>query len=136
MSILIAAVVFGLLFAYFSVQNTTGVPLQFASYSLINVPIYAIALGSLLIGLLLSWVISMLDNVSSTFRLQNKEHTIHEKDDELNHLKTKLHDLEIENAKLRGEENNQFVIDDHPQLTPRRSIWDKLGFKKHHRYST
>lgn len=103
MSILIIAVIFGLWFTFFATQNSVPVSLQFGGYAVAGVPLYAIALGSLLVGLLISWVINMLEGASSFFKIASKDHSLHKMDDELDKLKAKIQELEVENAELKGK---------------------------------
>lgn len=124
MSILIVAVLFGLIFSSFATQNTIGVNIQFANY-LITLPLYLIVLGSLLLGLLISWVINLIDNLSSAFTLQSKEHQIRSTQHEVEVLHDKIHQLEVENARLRGESDE--IILEEPAPPHKPNLIARLG---------
>lgn len=102
MSILIIAVLVGIAFTYFAVQNATGVILQLGSYSFGPLPLYMIALGALLLGLILSWIIHLIQSASAAILISGKEHQIQDNQKTLNQLELRIHDLEAENARLRA----------------------------------
>jgi uncharacterized integral membrane protein len=102
---LIVTVLFGLVIALFAMQNTSGANIHIAQYNFTHVPLYLIMIGSLLVGLLISWVISLLNGVASFFTLQGKEHTIKNADKTIAQLEERVHALEKENARLQGHED-------------------------------
>lgn len=126
MSTLIVAVIAGLLFAFFATANTAGVTINIGNYLLNNVPLYLVALGSLLLGLLISWVISLVDSLSSGLSLRSKEQQIKQTEHRLEDLKSRVQELEIENARLKGEHHDQIVIDDREPVKHRPSVMDKI----------
>lgn len=101
MSILIIAVIFGLWFTFFATQNNMPVNLQFAGYTLPSIPLYMVALGALLVGLLISWVINMFEGAASFFKIHSKDQSLHKMDSELDKLRAKIQTLEVENAELK-----------------------------------
>ena len=103
MSTLILMVIFGVWFAWLATQNTVGTTLRIGSYELTNIPLYLIALGSLLLGLLISWIINTLDWISSALTIKSKEGRIAQTEREIDNLQTQIRSLELENARLRGE---------------------------------
>lgn len=103
MSELIIAVLFGLGLAYFATQNTMTVPISFGLYQLFNVPLYLIAFGSLLVGLLIAWVIHLVGALGFFMSLRNRDAKIREREFEMGNLKRRMQALEIENARLKGE---------------------------------
>lgn len=127
---LILGIIFGLLFAYFATLNTQGVTLRVADLALTNVPLYLIALGSLLIGFLISGLFNLLESISASFALRGKDSQIKHTEQQVQEISQKMHDLEIENAKLRGEkdvvleDNNKTAYD--ADVKERRSIFGKL----------
>ena len=95
------AIIFGLFFTVFAIQNTVPVTLVFGAFSLPFIPIYVIILGALLIGILLAWIFSAIDNVSTFFILNKKENTIRELKKTLSEVIRRVHQLEIEKDKLK-----------------------------------
>ena len=71
MAILLAAVALGLGFAYFAVQNPQIVTVQLGQFLVYELPLYIVALGSLFVGLALSWILSFVNEVGTAFTLSN-----------------------------------------------------------------
>ena len=101
MGTLIITVLLGLVLAYFATQNTQSVSVNFAG-NILTVPLYILAIVSVLIGLLISGIISMIDSLSSSLALHSKDTKIRQKEQTLEQLSAKIHNLEVENARLRG----------------------------------
>lgn len=95
---LIFTVVIGLLFAYFSNFNTTSALIRLTPELSFSVPLYLIILSSLLVGLVIAWIISMLNSLTTFFILRKKENTIHELKKTTGELIKRVYQLELENA--------------------------------------
>jgi uncharacterized membrane protein YciS (DUF1049 family) len=100
---LILLVLVALGFGYFSTQNTLTIPLVFGPYALTNIPLYTVVGITLLIGLLLAWVISLLSSLATAMNLRDKEKAIREHEDTIQALTKRVNELQIENANLKGE---------------------------------
>jgi hypothetical protein len=72
-------------------------------YSLPSVPLFAVAAGGLLLGLVTSWIISLLQNIGTAFALRGKERTIADYKKENADLLRQVHQLELENVRLKTE---------------------------------
>lgn len=103
MLVLILTFLIGLGIAYFAIQNTNSVTITLANYPLKGVPVYLLAIASFLIGLFVSWIISLVDWLSSLLTIHGKEKTIKEDKRLIADLQEKVHALELENARLKGE---------------------------------
>lgn len=101
---LILAVIFALGIAYFATQNTAGVTIRLAQTVFPGIPLYMVMIVSMLVGMLMAWVVSLIDNVGSLFVLRGKDARIRHAQNTVHQLETRLQDLEVENAKLRGEQ--------------------------------
>ncbi len=100
---LIVILIFGLFTAFFATQNTGAISLHFLDYTVSSIPAY-IALGlALLIGILLSWILSLANRISSLVIMRGKESKIKDFKKENAELTRHIHQLELENARLRGE---------------------------------
>lgn len=109
---LIVTIMFALAIAYFAIQNTLGVTLVVANNIFTNVPLFAIVIGSVLLGVLMSSVISGLNTLSTYLTIRSKEHIIHEDAKAIHSLQNKVQQLEVENARLRTDEqevNNRTI---------------------------
>ncbi len=98
---LIVTVIFGLIFAYFATQNTIHVSIRFLNYTIESLPLYAVMLSSLLVGLFLSGIIAFINNISSSLRLHGKESTIKDDKKQMTELTKMVHQLQIENTRLK-----------------------------------
>ena len=99
---LLFAVIFGLGFAIFATQNTSFVTVNLGNY-VWNIPLYFVMLGSLLVGLMVAWLFSLVDGVSSAWALHGKDSQIHKAEDALFSLEKRVNELQAENAQLRNE---------------------------------
>jgi uncharacterized integral membrane protein len=103
MLVLFVAVLFGLAIGYFATQNTTPVTIQVAQYAWENVPLYLVAVGSLLIGLFVAWIFYVARTVSSTVTIYGKDHQVKKAKQTAAVLEHRVHELETENARLDTE---------------------------------
>lgn len=100
---LIVLIVFGIVIAYFATQNTQPVSIMLAGYPVSGIPLYLIVLGSLLLGFVVSWVISLVDVISSALKMHNKDSEIQNSSKKIADLKNRVHQLELENERLKGK---------------------------------
>lgn len=107
MATLITTVLLGLIIAYFATQNTGVVSLRFLQYNIPNVPLYVVVAGSLLVGLLLSWIISIVNGIATSLTMRGKESKIKDYRKENADLTKRIHQLELENTRLRAETNDE-----------------------------
>jgi lipopolysaccharide assembly protein A len=123
MATLIVTVLMGLALAYFATFNTQAVSINLAN-NLLVVPLYMLVIVSILIGLLVSAIISSIDSISSAFALKSRDSQIRQKEKTVEALEQRIHDLEIENAKLKGLRG---VVTDHDLKSEhRRSFLDRF----------
>lgn len=97
---LILLVILALGFSYFATENTQLSTITLAGYKMAQIPLYVLIGITLLIGLSLSWLISLLDSLAVAMKIRGKEHVIKDAKDTIRDLTKKVNDLEIENAKL------------------------------------
>ncbi len=72
-----------------------------------------IVLGvTFLLGLAISWILSLIDNVFVAFQLKGKDSTINEARKTILDLTKKVNQLELENAKLEGKLENDVLQED------------------------
>lgn len=100
METLVIVTVIGLGFAYFATQNTANVIVQLADYSF-NIPLYLVAIVSLLLGLFVALIISLFENISSGITIWGKENKLKQADRKIADLAKRIRQLEIENASLQ-----------------------------------
>jgi|SRR5581483_2117372 len=99
---LLILVIFGLGMAFFATQNIATATIVFAGQIYKGVPMYVIVIGSLLLGIFVSWLISIVNALSSAFTIHGKDTALAKVQESNRDLKRRLRDLEIENARLAG----------------------------------
>ncbi len=105
MSTLISFALFGIVVSYLAIQNTELVTLKFPGYAFTNTPLYLVILGSLLLGFLIAGVLSSINSIFSSFKIMGKNNAINQAQKEIEELKEKYRQLELENAELKGAKN-------------------------------
>lgn len=109
MEVIILAVIVGLGIGYFATQNITLISLYFGSYVTPNIPLYLVVIGAVLLGLLLAWIFSLVNSLSSKITLHGKDNKIKEEERTIAELTKEIHQLELENTRLKersGEGEN------------------------------
>ncbi len=87
------------------------VPIRFATYSIPGTPLYVVVIGSLLGGLVIGWIMYILHAFSTSLSRRGKEKEIKEAKKTIADLTKRIHELELENAKLSGNPEDG-VVDD------------------------
>jgi uncharacterized integral membrane protein len=101
MLVLLFAVIFGIGIGYFATQNTAPVTIRVAEYTLEQVPLYLVIVGSLFVGLFIAWILYFARSVSSTLTIYGKDHAVKRAQQTAAGLEERVHELEAENAQLR-----------------------------------
>jgi uncharacterized integral membrane protein len=100
---LIIILIVGSIIAYLSLQNTMLVSLNFLDYTIPNLPLYYVIIGSMLIGLLLSYTIHLIHSFFTTLTIHSKDKKIMQERKEVAELTKRIHKLELENATLKKD---------------------------------
>lgn len=66
------AVIFGLGVGYFATENTTPIALRFGDFVVENVPLYLVAVGSMLAGLVIAWIFYLTRHVAGSMTMAGK----------------------------------------------------------------
>lgn len=120
---LIVMIVFGLLLTFFALENTNLVSMTVLNYTVQNIPLYMIVIGSVLFGLFVGWVMSLMDWVSTSLALRGKESTIKKANTTIGQLEDKVRQLEVENARL--------TVENKPMLIDHNEVFEKQQ-EEHH----
>jgi uncharacterized integral membrane protein len=104
MFLLIATIIFASFIAFFAIQNAGPVDLHMSAFSLTNIPLYWVILGSVLLTLIFSWVMLIIDSISSSFALHGSNNAVKQLKKENESLVKKVHQLEIESARGQGKQ--------------------------------
>ena len=104
LSILFAAIL-GLGIGYFALQNGTPVNIQLGELVFPEVPVYLIAVGSLILGILITSIFYLVRTVSAmTIHGRHYQPTTDNKT--VVALERRIHDLEIENTRLKASHDS------------------------------
>lgn len=98
---LILFLIVGSIFVYISRFNFTPVSVNLGFYVFSNVPLFFVIIVSLLTGLVLSYLVSLVSSISNSFTLRGKNKEIKKNKNEVLELTKRVHQLELENEKLR-----------------------------------
>jgi cell shape-determining protein MreC len=81
------------------------VSVNLGMYVFKDIPLFYVIVGSLLIGLILSYILYLLHTISISFKLRSKNKEIKKDKDEVLELTKRVHQLELENEKLKHSKN-------------------------------
>ena len=76
------------------------VSLNLGFYVFNNVPLFYVIVGSLLVGLVLSYLAYLVNSITNSFILRGKDGEIRKNKAEVLELTKRVHQLEIKNEKL------------------------------------
>lgn len=121
----IVLLVMGLVIAFFAGQNTIPVTIFLSDYQF-TFPLYTIIIGAMLIGFVVSWIVNLFESVFRMFVLQGKENIIKDDKKRFARLHERIHTLEIENARLKGENKEPVIVEEHPEPLYKPSFFHRL----------
>ena len=90
-------------FAYFATQNTTLITINLGNYYLPDLPVYAVVLASIIATLLVSGLLYIIQSLSSSLTIHEKEDDLKKANNEIAELNRQIHKLELENTKLKSD---------------------------------
>lgn len=109
---LLLAVIIGTGFAILATQNTIPVAIHVGGYTWNHIPLYAVAIGSLVVGLLLAYLLSIFQWATSSLLIHGKEARAHKAEEAVARLEAKIKELEIKNAELSAHHTHKEDHDD------------------------
>lgn len=101
MLVLIIFLIIGSAFVYISKFNFTPVSVNLGLYVISDIPLFYVIIASFIIGLALSYLVSLVRAISTSFTLRGKDNQIKKDKDEVLELTKMVHQLELENEKLK-----------------------------------
>lgn len=102
MLVLILLLVVGAVLVYISKFNFTPVSVNLGMYVFSDIPLFYVIIGSMVTGLVLSYVVYFVHGISTSLTLRGKDKEIKENKDEGLELTKRVHQLELENEKLKN----------------------------------
>lgn len=114
---IILIVLIGLGVALFAQQNTQTVEVAIGNYFFPAIPVYLIVLASMLFGLVIAWVLSLINFFSTALTLRQKDGAIHDAKQQATHLEKEVVQLRQENARLRHDRDTAHgvALHEHPR---------------------
>jgi hypothetical protein len=103
---ILLAVILGLGVGYFAIENTAPVALRVGDLVLENVPLYLVAVGSLLAGLVIGWIFFFARSLSNSLLVFGKERDTGKVERGMADLEYRVRELEAANAQLRIERSS------------------------------
>src|SRR3989344_6666267 len=103
MLVIILSLIVGTLLVYISRYNFQPVSVNLGFTVFSGIPLFYIIVGSLLIGMVLSYLVSVIKSISTSFVLHGKNVEIKKNKGEVLELTKRVHQLEIKNEKLGKE---------------------------------
>lgn len=100
---LIFILLVGAAITFLSLQNTAVVSLTFLTYTFPNLPIHFVIIGSILVGVVLAYIISFINSISTFMVIRDQHKKIGQEKREVAELTKRVHQLEIENVGLKNE---------------------------------
>ena len=103
MLVLILFLVAGSLLVYVSKFNLTPVTVNLKLYTFSNIPLFYVIIGSILAGLIFSYLVYLIHAISASFKFRGKDKEIKKNKNEVLELTKRVHQLELENEKLKHD---------------------------------
>ncbi len=108
MAILILLLVFGAIMVYLAQNNLQLVTLRLGPYVFSGIPLFYVIIGSLIAGLLIAFLIYVVDSVFTGITMRRKDNKIKETKSDVVELTKRIHQLELENERLK---NNTTIME-------------------------
>ncbi len=92
---------------YISKFNFMLVSVNLGLYTISDIPLFYVIVGSLLVGLILSYVVYLAHAISTSFTIRGKDNEIKKNKGEVLELTKRVHQLELENEKIKNGSDSQ-----------------------------
>jgi uncharacterized integral membrane protein len=89
----------GSVLVYVSKYNFAPVTVNFGVYVFPHIPLFYVIVGSVLFGLIISYLFYLIYAISVSFKLRGKESEIKKDKEEILELTKRIHQLELEKPK-------------------------------------
>ena len=103
MFVLILFLVVGSVLVYISRSNFMPVTVNLWQYTISDVPLFYVIVGSILTGMLVSYLVYLIHVVTAALKLRGKDKELKKEKNEVLELTKRVHQLELENEKLKHE---------------------------------
>lgn len=86
---------------YISKYNLEPVSVNLGIYNIPSIPLFYVIVGSVLFGIILSYIMQLLRNIFTYFEIRGKSRQIKSGQEEILDLTKTVHQLELQNEKLK-----------------------------------
>lgn len=100
---LILLLIIGSALVYISKFNFVPVTVNLGMYVFSNIPLFYVIVGSLIVGLVLSYLVYLIHSISTSLTLRSKNNEIKKDKEEILELTKRVHQLELENEKQKTD---------------------------------
>jgi len=97
----ILLVVVSAILAYVSKFNAMPVSVNLGTFVISDIPLFYVIVGSFLLGLILFYLVNLVNSVFMSFALRGKDNKLKKSKDDVLELTKRIHQLELENEKLK-----------------------------------
>ena len=94
--------------AYLAQNNLVPVTMHLGTTVITNIPLFYIIIGSLLTGLILAYLLHLVNSIFTAFSMHRKDAVIKHGKSDIVDLTKRIHQLELENERLK---NNSTVME-------------------------
>jgi lipopolysaccharide assembly protein A len=101
MLLLILLLIIGSGLVYISKYNFMLVSVNFGSFVISDIPLFYVIIGSILFGLIISYLVHLVNSISASFTLRGKNNLIKKEKEEVLELTKRIHQLELENERQK-----------------------------------
>lgn len=88
---------------FISKYNFTPVTVNFGTFALTNIPLFYVIIGSVVFGLLVSYLVHLTTSISTFFAMRGKNSQLKKEKEDVLELTKRVHQLELENEKIKHE---------------------------------
>lgn len=99
---LILILLVGAIFVYIAQSNLAPVTLHLGATVITNIPLFYVIIGSILTGLIVAYLIHLVNSIFIAFSLRGKDSKIKEAKNEIANLTKRIHQLELDNERLKN----------------------------------
>lgn len=103
MLLLIILLIIGSGLVYISKYNFVLVSVNFGFFIIDGIPLFYVIVGSILFGLILSYLVYFVNSISTSFTLRGKNNQIKKEQKEVLELTKRVHQLELENERQKND---------------------------------
>jgi len=107
MLVLILLLVVGSILVYISKFNFGLVSVNLGFYIINNIPLFYVIVGSIVFGLILSYLAYLFHSIFISYTIRSKNHEIKKNKEEVLDLTKQVHQLELEKEKIKNGSDSE-----------------------------